>query len=192
INASTNGNASTRCQRKRREIFDLIVFSCGAAFMTDRVAFSYPVPMLDGSLTLVIPAHNEAANMVKVIGGSVGTLSRLAPEWEIVLVDDGSTDDTVEVARRAMGAQAGRLRVIRHEGKRGYGITVADRHRALLAGAARRTADRAGAGAALSARRRRPVRGSPHSDPARDPRPCLASAAAGPPVAGADPRAAGS
>ena len=94
--------------------------------MTDGVAFSYPVPMLDGSLTLVIPAHNEAANMVKVIGGSVRTLSGLTPDWEIVLVDDGSTDDTVEVARRAMGAQAGRLRVIRHEGKRGYGITVAD------------------------------------------------------------------
>jgi len=82
--------------------------------------------MLDGPLTLVIPAHNEAANMVKVIGGSVGTLSRLAPEWEIVLVDDGSTDDTVDVARRTMGGQASRLRVIRHEGKRGYGVTVAD------------------------------------------------------------------
>ena len=39
--------------------------------------------MLDGSLTLVIPAHNEAANMVKVIGGSVRTLSGLTPDWEI-------------------------------------------------------------------------------------------------------------
>src|SRR5205814_5274864 len=56
----------------------------------------------------------------------VRTLSGLTPDWEIVLVDDGSKDDTVDVARRAMGAQAGRLRVIRHEGKRGYGITVAD------------------------------------------------------------------
>src|SRR3989454_12667793 len=123
INASTNGSASTQ---PGRAMVDLIVFSWGAAFITDRVAFSYPVPMLDGPLTLVIPAHNEAANMVKVIGGSVGTLSRLAPEWEIVLVDDGSTDDTVEVARRTMGADAGRLRGIRHEGKRGYGVTVAD------------------------------------------------------------------
>src|SRR5207253_2786553 len=167
-----------------RAIFGLIVFSCGAAFITDRVAFSYPVPMLDGPLTLVIPAHNEAANMVKVIGGSVGTLSRLAPEWEIVLVDDGSTDDTVDVARRTMGGQASRLRVIRHEGKRGYGVTVADglrsaravagpvraaQHRALLQSPAQRASDHAGAGAALSACRRRPVGGAPHSDPARDP-----------------------
>ena len=98
--------------------------------MTDGVAFSYPVPMLDGALTLIIPAHNEAANMVTVIGGSVHTLSGLAPEWEIVLVDDGSSDDTVEVARRAMGADAERLRVIRHEVKLGYGVTVADGLRA--------------------------------------------------------------
>src|SRR2546421_3629445 len=116
-NASANGSASTPTWRA---ICGLIVFSCGAAFITDGVAFSYPVPMLDGPLTLVIPAHNEAANMVKVIGGSVGTLSRLAPGWGIVLVDDGSTDDTVDVARRPTGGQASPVRAIRDEGKRGY------------------------------------------------------------------------
>jgi len=68
--------------------------------------------------------------MGSVIGRSVQTLAGLAPDWQIVLVDDGSTDDTVEVARRAMGTEAGRLRVIRHEGKRGYGVTVADGLRA--------------------------------------------------------------
>src|SRR2546421_5898173 len=120
-NASANGSASTPTWRA---ICGLIVFSCGAAFITDGVAFSYPVPMLDGPLTLVIPAHNEAANMVSVIGGSVPTLFGLAPEGEIVLVDDGSTDDTVEGARPTMGGQAGPLRVIRDEGKRGCGITL--------------------------------------------------------------------
>src|SRR5437763_8920012 len=128
-NASANGSASTPMWRA---IFGLIVFSCGAAFITDRVAFSYPVPMLDGPLTLVIPAHNEAANMLKVIGGSVRALSRLAPEWQIVLVDDGSTDDTVDMARRTMGEQASRLRVIRHEGKRGYGVTRSEEHTSEL------------------------------------------------------------
>ena len=68
--------------------------------------------------------------MTKVIRASITTLDRLAPEWEIVLVDDGSTDDTVAQARAAMGAAATRLRVISHEGKRGYGVTVADGLRA--------------------------------------------------------------
>ena len=54
---------------------------------------------LDGSLTLVIPVHNEAANMSLVVGGSVVALGRLAFMWEIVLVDDGSTDETVAAAR---------------------------------------------------------------------------------------------
>src|SRR2546430_4939498 len=107
-NASANGSASTPTWRA---ICGLIVFSCGAAFITDGVAFSYPVPMLDGPLTLVIPAHNEAANMVKVIGGSVGTLSPLPPGGENVVVDDGSTDDTLDLARPHMGGQASPLRI---------------------------------------------------------------------------------
>lgn len=86
--------------------------------------------MLDRPLTLVIPAHNEAPNMTKVIGATITVLDRLAPDWEIVLVDDGSTDATVATARAAMGAAATRLRVISHVGKRGYGVTVADGLRA--------------------------------------------------------------
>jgi len=90
-----------------------------------------PEPVqLDGSLTLVIPVHNEAANMPRVVGGSVATLAQLASSWEIVLVDDGSTDETVTTARRAMGDQASRLRVIAHPHKMGYGVTVADGLRA--------------------------------------------------------------
>src|SRR6266699_3092681 len=82
--------------------------------------------MLDRPLSLVIPAHNEAANMPKVIGSTLAVLDQLAPDWEIVLVDDGSTDDTVALARVAMGPAGARLRVVAHDSKRGYGITVAD------------------------------------------------------------------
>src|SRR2546429_9394733 len=104
-NASANGSASTPMWRA---IFGLIVFSCGAAFITDRVAFSYPVPMLDGPLTLVIPAHNEAANMVKVIGGAVGTLFRLAPGGGVVPGGDRSTADTLGRARPTTGGRSRR------------------------------------------------------------------------------------
>src|SRR5256884_3096486 len=85
---------------------------------------------LDGSLSLVIPVHNEAPNMTTLIGKSITVLDGLAPDWEIILVNDGSTDDTVTVARVAMGSAASRLRVLSHDSKRGYGITVADGLRA--------------------------------------------------------------
>src|SRR2546428_13857198 len=121
-NASANGSASTPMWRA---IFGLIVFSCGAAFITDRVAFSYPLPMLDGPLTLVIPAHNEAANMVKVIGGAGGALSPPAPGGGIVPGGDGSPGDTGGGARRPLGAAGRHLRAICDEGQRGRRATLA-------------------------------------------------------------------
>jgi glycosyltransferase involved in cell wall biosynthesis len=85
---------------------------------------------LAGKVTLVIPVHNESANMPRVIPVARETLSQLADSFEIVLVDDGSTDQTVAVAKEEMGDQAENLRVVSHARKSGYGITVADGLRA--------------------------------------------------------------
>lgn len=49
------------------------------------------------SLSIVIPAKNEAAT----IGTVVTTARESFPDAEIVVVDDGSTDDTVDIARAA-------------------------------------------------------------------------------------------
>src|SRR4029077_16038115 len=115
----------------RRRSHLLLMRRC---FDTGRAAFSPPGPMLDRPLSLVIPAHNEAPNMTQVIGASIVTLDRLAPDWEIVLVDDGSTDDTVVRARAAMGAAESRLLVISHDGKGGTGFPVSDGLRAAPLG----------------------------------------------------------
>jgi len=85
---------------------------------------------LAGLVSLVIPAHNEAANLPRVLPAARAVLVALADEFEIVLVDDGSTDQTVAVARSEMGQDGARLRVVSHARKSGYGITVADGLRA--------------------------------------------------------------
>ena len=87
-------------------------------------------PLLPGSLSLVIPAHNEAENLPPLLRSCREVLPGVAAAWEVVLVDDGSTDGEAAVAAAAMGTDAARLRVVRHEQKSGYGVTVADGLRA--------------------------------------------------------------
>jgi glycosyltransferase involved in cell wall biosynthesis len=85
---------------------------------------------LEGKVSLVIPVYNESANMARVIPMARETLNQVSGTFEIVLVDDGSTDDTVVVAQAEMGDQVDHLRVVTHARKSGYGITVADGLRA--------------------------------------------------------------
>lgn len=48
-------------------------------------------------VSVIIPAHNEAQNIGNVISG----IKALHPDFEIILINDGSTDDTAEVAKEA-------------------------------------------------------------------------------------------
>ncbi|MBX5441231.1 MAG: glycosyltransferase family 2 protein [Solirubrobacteraceae bacterium] len=58
----------------------------------------------DSSHLAVVPAYNEAAT----VGDVVRRIHADAPEWDVVVVDDGSTDATAEVAHAA-GARVLRL-----------------------------------------------------------------------------------
>lgn len=65
-------------------------------------------------LSIIIPAYNEE----KIIGQVLAGLKQYAPEAEIIVVDDGSADNTHEIAR-----QAG-VTVIRHRDNIGYGAAL--------------------------------------------------------------------
>jgi len=49
------------------------------------------------SISCVVPAFNEARNLVVVLPRILATLSPLSPELELIVVDDGSRDDTASV-----------------------------------------------------------------------------------------------
>ena len=67
------------------------------------------------SVSVIVPAYNEAL----VIEGSLQALydymetMREAYDWELVVVDDGSTDDTGEIADRFAATHVD-VRVLRH------------------------------------------------------------------------------
>lgn len=67
-----------------------------------------------GSLSIIMPAKNEAAAIKAAVSGARETF----PDAEIIVVDDGSTDDTGELAREA-GAV-----VIRHPISMGNGAAI--------------------------------------------------------------------
>jgi glycosyltransferase involved in cell wall biosynthesis len=65
-------------------------------------------------LTVILPARNEAASLVTLLP----ELIRVVPDAEIVVVDDGSTDNTVELCR-GLG-----VRTISHPYGKGNGAAV--------------------------------------------------------------------
>ena len=70
-------------------------------------------------LSVVIPAHNESAGIARTVDVIGAVLASCAPAWEIVIVDDGSRDDTFErirdIARRDPRVKG--LRLSRNFGK---------------------------------------------------------------------------
>ena len=52
--------------------------------------------MASPELSLIIPVHNEASNIGPLCARVVPVLDRITTAWEIVFVDDGSADDTLD------------------------------------------------------------------------------------------------
>src|SRR5688572_23677830 len=76
-------------------------------------------------LTIIVPAYNEAARLGLSLSKIVEYLNQHFESSELIVVDDGSTDDTVGVAERALAeSQDVSTRVIRYEKNRGKGYAV--------------------------------------------------------------------
>jgi glycosyltransferase involved in cell wall biosynthesis len=78
---------------------------------------------LSESLSIVVPAYNEGGNLAFVVDQIARQAARSAPEHEIVIVDDGSTDDTLEVAHD-LAARLPRVRVVAHATNQGSGGAI--------------------------------------------------------------------
>ena len=77
-------------------------------------------------LSVVIPAFNEADNLEPVVRETLGALRQdpLTPTFELIVVNDGSTDGTAAVADRLAAAHAGVVVAVHHPVNRGFGAAL--------------------------------------------------------------------
>lgn len=52
------------------------------------------------SISCIVPAYNEAANLPRLLDALLPALAALSPRFEVIVVDDGSRDDTAGAVRR--------------------------------------------------------------------------------------------
>ena len=72
------------------------------------------------SISIVLPAHNEEASLESVIEEVFGGIQQLRIDYEIILVNDGSTDRTGEIARR-LAQRIPNFFIVEHFPNRHYG-----------------------------------------------------------------------
>jgi glycosyltransferase involved in cell wall biosynthesis len=75
------------------------------------------------SLSIFFPFWNEEKNIEKVIERAIPVAQDVAQKWEILMVDDGSTDMTQELAKKLV-KKNNRLRTISLHPNRGYGAAL--------------------------------------------------------------------
>lgn len=83
------------------------------------------MPVLDPRYTLsvIIPAYNEAARIGVALRSALDYLEAHIPSYEVIVVDDGSSDETAEVVEGMFDGRP-ELRVIRYTPNRGKGHAV--------------------------------------------------------------------
>lgn len=72
------------------------------------------------AISVILPCFNEAGNIERTISKAHQVLEQIAPDHEILLINDGSHDDTGAIAER-LALEFPRLRVVHNPQNLGYG-----------------------------------------------------------------------
>jgi glycosyltransferase involved in cell wall biosynthesis len=75
------------------------------------------------SISIAMPAYNEEENIREMVADVIATLSAINREYEVIVVDDGSRDQTAQVVTE-LAQEYPQVRLVRHEKNQGYGAAV--------------------------------------------------------------------
>jgi glycosyltransferase involved in cell wall biosynthesis len=70
-------------------------------------------------VSVVIPAYNEESTLEEVVAEAIEAAARVASRFEVVIVNDGSIDQTGEIADR-LSSRHEAVRVVHHASNRGF------------------------------------------------------------------------
>lgn len=74
-------------------------------------------------ISIFFPFWNEEKNVKKVTEQAISVAKNIAYKWEIILVDDGSSDNTLKEAKKISHTHRN-VRVVSHTPNRGYGAAL--------------------------------------------------------------------
>jgi len=79
--------------------------------------------MEHSTYSIVLPAYNEGERLAATLESIFGYIATQAPKTEVIVVNDGSSDDTAQIVTR-YAAQHPELRLLHNPGNRGKGYSV--------------------------------------------------------------------
>ncbi len=75
------------------------------------------------SISVFFPCYNEQDNITRTTQQALAVLEKLAADYEIIIVNDGSSDDTARIADE-IAAKNDRVKVVHHPTNLGYGAAL--------------------------------------------------------------------
>ena len=73
------------------------------------------------SISAFFPAYNDGKTIGRLVEKTLALLPSLAVDFEVIVINDGSSDDTAQVLEQLRAAHPHHVRIITHEHNRGYG-----------------------------------------------------------------------
>ena len=72
-------------------------------------------------LSVFFPAYNDSGTIASLVIRSVQVAGTLTPDFEVIVINDGSRDATPQILDELAKLYAGKVRIVHHDTNRGYG-----------------------------------------------------------------------